>query len=81
MHWQDFQSGLFKRSLTQDRFNKSLDLQVSSLVGSFKKMNAFLIYSIYFHKTFYNKWCLDKTIGQIESGFERGFVKHWLNCV
>ena len=28
-----------------------------------------------FHKTFHNKWCLDKTIGQIDSGLERGFVK------
>ena len=29
----------------------------------------------------HNKWCLDKTIGQIENGLERGFVKHWLNYV
>ena len=47
----------------------------------FKKINAFLAYSIFFHSTFHNEWCLDKTIGQIENGLKRGFVKHWLNYV
>ena len=32
-----------------------------------------IAYSICFHKTVHNKWCLDKTIGQIENGLERGF--------
>ena len=63
------------------RFDKSLILQISSLVGYFRKINAFLVYSICLHKTFHNKWCLDKTVGQIENGLEGGFVKHWLNYV
>ena len=29
----------------------------------------------------FTQWCLDKAIGQIESGLERGFVKHWVNYV
>ena len=36
-----------------------------SLVGYFKKINTFLVYSICFHKTVHNKWCLDKTLGKI----------------
>ena len=53
----------------------------SFVVGFFKRVNALLVYFICFHKTFHNKWCLDKTIGQIENGLERGSVKHWLNYV
>ena len=56
------------------RFNKSLDLKMSFLVGYFKKINTFLVYSVHFHKTVYNKWCLDETAGQIENVLERGFV-------
>ena len=64
------------------QFNKSLDLKISSLVGCFKKINAFLVFSICFHKTVHNKWCLDKIVGQIENDLEIcGFVKHWLNYV
>ena len=63
------------------RLDKSLILQISSLLGYFKKINAFLVYSICLHKTFHNKWCLDKTVGQIENGLERGFVKLWLTYV
>ena len=59
--------------------NEYLNLQISSLVGSFKKINAFLVISICFHKTIHNKWCLDKIVGQIENHLERGFVKHWLD--
>ena len=61
--------------------NKSLDLLISSWVGYFENINAFLIYSICFHKTVQGKWFLDKTIGQTENGLERGLVKHWLNYV
>ena len=40
----------------KQRFDKSLNLQISSLVGCFKKINAFLVFSILcFHKTVYNK--------------------------
>ena len=61
------------------RFNEYLNLQISSLVGCFKTINAFLVLSICFHKTVHNKWCLDKIVGQIENDLERSFVKHWLN--
>ena len=60
------------------RFNsKSLNLKISSIVGHFKKINAFLVYSkLIFHKTVYNKWSLGKTVHeQIENGLERGFVE------
>ena len=59
------------------RFNKSLDLKISSIVGHFKKINAFLVYSkLIFHKNVYNKWSLGKTVHeQIENGLERGFVE------
>ena len=51
-----------------------MDLKISSLVGYFKKLNTFLVYSVCFHKTVHNKWCLDRTVGQIKNGLERGFV-------
>ena len=60
------------------RFNsKSLDLKISFIVGHFKKINAFLVYSkLIFHKTVYNKWSLGKTVPeQIENELERGFVE------
>ena len=63
------------------RFNDSLKLQISSLVGCFKKIHSFLVFSICSHKTVHNKWCLDKIVGQIENDLEYGFVKHWLNYV
>ena len=73
---------LFKRSLTETAvYEKSLDLYISSLVGQFKKVNAFLIYSICFNETVHDKWCLDKSDGQNENDLEHGFVKHWLNSV
>ena len=34
------------------QFKKSLDLQISSLVGQFKKINAFLVYTITLMKLF-----------------------------
>ena len=45
------------------RFKKSLDLQISSLV----EINAFLVYTICFHETLRDKWCLDKSVGQTEN--------------
>ena len=54
-------------------FNESLNLQIPSLVGCFKKINAFLDFSVCFRKTIHIKWCLDKIIGQIENDLERGF--------
>ena len=38
-------------------FNKSLDLQISSLVGSFKKINAFLVHLTCSNETFHVKRC------------------------
>ena len=63
------------------RFNDSLNLQISSLVGCFKKIHSFLVLSICFHKTVHNKLCFDKIVGQIENDLECGFVKHWLSYV
>ena len=63
------------------RFRKSLDFQISSLLGSFKKTNAFLVYLIRSNETVHDKWRLHKSVRQTESGLKRGFVKHWLNFV
>ena len=62
-------------------FKKSLDLQITLLVGYFKKKNALLVYFICFHETVHNKWCLHKSDRQTENGLERRFVKHWLKPV
>ena len=63
------------------RFNEFLNFQISSLVDCFKKINAFLVFSICFPKTVHNKWCLDKIVGQIENDLDLGFVKHWPNYI
>ena len=58
------------------RVRKSLDLYISSLVGNFKKISAFLVYALCFHETFHDEWCFkDKRIGRPEN------VKNWLNSV
>ena len=44
-------------------------------MGQFKKVNAFLVYSICFNETVKDTWCLDKSVGQIENDLERAFVK------
>ena len=38
----------------------NLDLQISSLVGYFKKTSVFLIYALCFHEAVHDKWCLWK---------------------
>ena len=53
-----------------------MNLQISSKVGYFKKKNAILVYVIRFYETVLEKWCLDKSVRESESGLERGFVKH-----
>ena len=35
--------------------SKSLDLQISSLVGYFKKINAFPVYAMCYHENVHNK--------------------------
>ena len=37
------------------QFKKSLDFQISSLVRQFKKINAFLLYTICFNEAFHDK--------------------------
>ena len=56
---------IFKGSLTlRPWFRESLDLQITLLVGYFKKRNAPLVYSKCFHEAVHNKWCLQKSIRQ-----------------
>ena len=50
-------------------------------MGYFKKINAFLVYAIWFHETVHDKWCLHKSVLQTDNGLERSFVEHWLNSV
>ena len=61
--------------LLKPRFKRSLDLQISSSMGYFKKTNPFLDYAKFFHETVHGKWCLRKSVRQIENGLERSFVK------
>ena len=52
----DFKGQLFKQSLIYTAVNRiSLDLQISSLVGYFKKTNDFIVYAICFHETTHDK--------------------------
>ena len=53
------------------------DLQISSVMGYFKKINAFLFCALCLEVTAFN----DKSIGLTENALEHGFVKHWLNSV
>ena len=41
--------------ILKPRFIESFNLQISSLVGCFEKINAFLVFSICFHKTVHSK--------------------------
>ena len=50
-------------------FNKSLDLQISFLVGSFKKINAFLVHLIWSNETVHVKWCLHKSVRETENAW------------
>ena len=70
-----------KEVYLRSRFEKSLDLQISSLVGYLKKISAFPVDEICFREIVHDKLCLDKSVEQIENGLERGFAKPWLNCV
>ena len=71
--------GYLNKFLLKPRFKKSLGLQISSLVGQFKNINAFPVYSTCFNETVNNKWCLDKSVGQTENDLEPCSVKQWLN--
>ena len=73
--------GYLNEVLHRPWFRKSLDLQITLLVGYFKTTVALLVYSICFHETVHNKWCLRKSVRQTENGLERSFVKQWLNPV
>ena len=56
------------------RFRKSLDLQISSLVGFFKKIYAFLVHLICANETVHVKWCLHKSVQQTKNGLKHVFV-------
>ena len=55
-------------------FNESLNLQISSLAGCFKKINAFLVFSVCFQI---------KSLGKLKmtQNAVLKFVKHWLDQV
>ena len=56
---------LLFREETNSNLDRSLgnpDLQISSLVGIFKKKNVFLVYAICFYETVHAKWCLHKAV-------------------
>ena len=44
-------------------------------------MNRFLVWDASLLVTVSSRQCLDLTVGKIENGLERGFVKHRLNCL
>ena len=54
--------------LLKPQFKKSLDLQISSSMGYFKKTNAFLVYTKFLHETVLGKWCLRKSVRQTGNG-------------
>ena len=53
------------------------DLQILSVMGYFKKINASLFCDLCLEVTAVH----DKSIGLTENALERGFVKRWLNSV
>ena len=74
--------GYLKEAQFRQWFQKSLDLQISSIVVFFfKETNAFPVYAICFNETVHDKWCLHKSDWQTENGLELGFVKLGLNSV
>ena len=79
-HFGDF-AGKTDRVQLLPRLRKSLDLQIFSLVGSFKKTNAFLVHFIGSNEIIHVKWCLHKSVRQSEDRVKRVFVKHLLNYV
>ena len=54
---------IFKRPIMAG--NQSL---ISSLKGTFKKTNAFLVHSIRSNETVHDKWRLHKSVRQTENG-------------
>ena len=66
MHWVSYLNEVQLRL----QFRKSLDLQISSIVGCFKKTNAFLVHFICSNETVHVKWCLHKSIRQTENGLK-----------
>ena len=49
-------------------------IQFTNLVSGFLVRDASLLVTVG------SRQCLDMTVGKIENGLERGFVKHRLNC-
>ena len=54
---QTFRVGYLNQVQLKPRFSKSLDLQISSLVGYFKTMSAFPVCALCFYETFRDKRC------------------------
>ena len=54
---ETYRVGYLNEVQLRSRFRKSLDLQITLLVGYLKKTNALLVYFICFHETVHNKWC------------------------
>ena len=46
-----------------------------------KILNSFLVWDASLFVTVGSRQCLDVTVGKIENGLERVFVKHRLNCL
>ena len=76
-----FGSVIYTKSNFDRGLGKNLYIQISSLVGYFKKANAYLAFFIRFNETVHDKWCLHKSVGQTDNGLECVFDKHWLNSV
>ena len=76
-----FGSVIYTKSNLDRGLGKNLYIQISSLVGYFKKANAYLAFFVRFNETVHDKWCLHKSVGQTDNGLERVFDKHWLNSV
>ena len=58
--------GYLNEVYPRPRFSKSLDIEISSLVGNFKKISALPVYASCFHESFQDKWCLDGSIVELK---------------
>ena len=58
--------GYLNEVYLRPRFSKSVDLQISSLVGNFKKISASPVYAVCFYEPFHDKWCLDRSIVELK---------------
>ena len=59
----------------------TVGLKICLLVVYFDWINSFLVWGASLLVTVGSRRCLDMMAGKIENGFERGFVRHRLNCL